>query len=395
MKKKPEPKRKSAGTKLIVGMDGKRAVENSTGLGNYSRYAVNILSLAYPSTTFALYAPRDLDNERLRPLLTRENVLLSTPALMLNNGIGRALWRSVDMPVTLRNDGVDVYHGLSNELPLTIKGVCPTVVTIHDVIWRRWPQDYSAIDRRMYDLKYGRSARIANRVIAISECTKRDIMTEFGIPEEKIEVIYQGIDPIFNLPVDTAKRMAVREKYALPKRYIIAVGTVQSRKNQLLAVEALAKLPKDVHLLIVGRMEGKYAEAVRRRIGELGLGERVRFPEVPFEDLPALYACAEFSSYTSRYEGFGLPVVESLAVGTPVIACTGSCLEEAGGDGAIYVDPDDVEGYVAAANRLLSDRTLRDRLADKGRRHAKKFSAENFAKQTMACYTRAILDFNL
>lgn len=376
-------------------MDGKRAVENVTGLGNYSRYAVNILSLAYPSTKFALYAPRAIDNDRVAALTSRGNVTLQTPALLLNNGFGRALWRSVDMPLNLRKDGIDIYHGLSNELPLTIKGVCPTVVTIHDVIWRRWLRDYSAIDRRLYDLKYGRSARIANRVIAISECTKRDIMAEFGIPEEKIEVIYQGVDPIFTLPVDTSRRMEIKEKYHLPKRYVLTVGTVQSRKNQLLAVEGLAHLPEDVHLLIVGQMTGKYAEEVRSRIAALGLTDRVHFPQVEFRDLPALYACARFSSYTSRYEGFGLPVVESLTAGTPVIACTGSCLEEAGGDGAVYVDPDDTEAYVEAARNILEKRGFRDKLAEKGLRHVKKFSADNFAKQTMACYTRAILDFNL
>lgn len=376
-------------------MDGKRAVENVTGLGNYSRYAVNILSLAYPSTKFALYAPRAIDNDRVAALTSRGNVTLQTPALLLNNGFGRALWRSVDMPLNLRKDGIDIYHGLSNELPLTIKGVCPTIVTIHDVIWRRWPRDYSAIDRRLYDLKYGRSARIANRVIAISECTKRDIMAEFGIPEEKIEVIYQGVDPIFTLPVDTSRRMEIKEKYHLPKRYVLTVGTVQSRKNQLLAVEGLAHLPEDVHLLIVGQMTGKYAEEVRSRIAALGLTDRVHFPQVEFRDLPALYACARFSSYTSRYEGFGLPVVESLTAGTPVIACTGSCLEEAGGDGAVYVDPDDTAAYVEAARNILEKRGFRDKLAEKGLRHVKKFSADNFAKQTMACYTRAILDFNL
>lgn len=380
---------------MVVGLDGKRAVENLTGLGNYSRYALNMLSLGYPSTKFVLYAPRERENERLRPLLANPNIELRTPDLTFNNGLGRAFWRSIDLPLTLRKDNIDLYHGLSNELPLTIKGVCPTVVTIHDVIWRRCPEDYSAVDRKLYDFKYGRSARIANRIIAISECTKRDIMAEFGIPESKIDVIYQGVDPIFSLPVDTSKRMEVRKKYNLPDRYIISVGTVRSRKNQLLAVRGLAKLPPDIHLLIVGRADGPYADRVRKEVTALGLQERVRFLSIDFNDLPAAYACAEFSSYTSRYEGFGLPVVESLTAGTPVIACTGSCLEEAGGEGAIYVGPDDVEAYARAADRILNHPGLRDRLADKGRRYVKRFSADNFAKQTMAAYTKAILDFNL
>lgn len=376
---------------LTVGYDAKRAYENLTGLGNYSRYVLNIMSLAYPEMQMRLYAPRERENDRLRPLLARENIIPSIPDLRLKGSLGRAFWRSVDLPLDLRRDDVMLYHGLSNELPLTIKDVCPTVVTIHDLIWRRSPRDYSAIDRRIYDWKYGRSARIATRVIAISECTRRDLISDFGIPEEKIDVVYQGVDPIFSLPQDTARRTDVRERYKLPLRYILAVGTVQPRKNVLQAVRALPALPADVELLIVGGRMGAYAREVEETVGRLGLKNRVRFMEgVPFTDLPALYAFAEFSSYTSFYEGFGLPVVESLTVGTPVVAATGSCLEEAGGPGALYVDPRSVDEYVDAALRLLDKEGLRKRLSDAGRRYVKKFNADNFALLTMDCYKKAM-----
>lgn len=377
---------------MLIGMDGKRAVLNNTGLGNYSRYAVNILSLAYPGARFRLYSPEFRENDRLKPLLDRENVGLFVPSLHPDMGLTRSFWRTVDLPVQLKKDEVAVYHGLSNELPLTIKDVCPAVVTIHDLIWRRSPDDYSAIDRRLYDFKYGRSARIASRVIAISECTKRDLMSDYGIPEDKIDVIYQGIDPVFSLAVDTAKRMEVRAKYKLPERYIISVGTVQPRKNQLLTVRALAELPERVKLVIVGSMKGTYADSVRREIEHLGLSDRVmHLQNVPLADLPALYACAEVSLYTSRYEGFGLPVVESLTVGTPVVACTGSCLEEAGGEGAVYVHPDDVGACADAVRHLLDSVVFHDKKAGLGKRHVKRFSAENFARETMACYKKAII----
>ncbi|MBD5234419.1 MAG: glycosyltransferase family 4 protein [Bacteroidales bacterium] len=377
---------------LVIGMDGKRAVMNNTGLGNYSRYAVNILSAAFPSTRFRLYSPADRDNDRLRPLLGRGNVELFTPNLRFDNGLSRAFWRSIDMPLQLRNDNIALYHGLSNELPLTIKGVCPTVVTIHDLIWRRVPGDYAAIDRRLYDLKYGRSARIATRVVAISECTKRDMIADWGISEDKIDVIYQGIDPIFTLPVGTTDRARVRETYKLPERYIISVGTVQSRKNQMLAVRGLKGLPESVELVIVGRMAGEYGDSVRREIERLGLSDRVRLLEgVPFTDIPALYSAADLSTYTSRYEGFGLPMAESIASGTPVIACTGSCLEEAGGPGAVYIDPDDVDAWRLSAERFLDDVVFHDRTVRLGKQHIRKFSAENFAKQTMGCYKKALI----
>ena len=391
-----EKKKSLKGEGLVIALDAKRAVLNNTGLGNYSRYAVNIMSAAFPSASFRLYTPRVAHNDRLEPLLLRDNVSLVAPELRWSNSLSRAFWRTVDLPLDLKADGVTLYHGLSNEIPLTIKGVCPTVVTIHDLIYRRIPENYRPLDRRLYDLKYRRSARIATRVIAISECTKRDLIKDYSIAPEKIDVIYQGIDPVFSLPIDTARRMEIRAKYSLPERYIISVGTVEDRKNQLMAVKTLERMPADVVLIIVGRMKGSYAETVKRYIASHGLSERVRqLVDVPFPDIPALYADALFSTYTSRYEGFGLPVVESLASGTPVIAATGSCLEEAGGEGALYVHPDDIDAFAENALRLLDDSYLRNKLVDAGRRHIRKFSAENFAKSTMACYNKAIMSFLL
>ncbi len=378
---------------MLVGLDGKRAVENNTGLGNYSRYAVNIMSVAFPGTRFRLYAPRERDNDRLRPLLDRENVEIAYARTSFG-GFGRALWRTVDMPVTLGREGVTVYHGLSNELPLTIGRVCPSVVTIHDIIYRRCKADYSAIDRRLYDFKYSRSARIANRVIAISECTRRDIIEDYQIDPAKIDVIYQGIDPIFSLDIPTAKKQEIRQKYSLPDTYIASVGTVQPRKNQLLAVQALPMLPEAVKLVIVGRMSGDYGTKLKAEIARLGLADRVMHLEgIPFADLPAVYACAALSVYPSRYEGFGLPVVESITAGTPVIAATGSCLEEAGGDGAVYIDPDDCRALAENTLHILDDRIFRDKLVRHGGRHVRKFSAENFARATMAAYNKAIISF--
>jgi glycosyltransferase involved in cell wall biosynthesis len=378
---------------MIIGYDGKRAVCNMTGLGNYSRYVIDMLSVAYPNNQYRLYSPRLRDNDRLSPLLARGNVSVVTP----NNAIGRtfgAFWRTLDMPLQLREDGVAVYHGLSNELPLTIgRTEIPTVLTVHDLIYRRVPEDYNAIDRRLYDFKYGKSAKIATRIIAISECTKRDIVNDFQVDPAKIDVIYQGCDPIFSMKVELAQRQAVRERYKLPQSYFISVGTVRRRKNQLLAVRALARLPREVSMVIVSDMSGEYAEEVKREIARLRLDDRVLWLQgVPFSDLPALYHEAIFSSYTSRYEGFGIPIIESLTVGTPVIATTGSCLEEAGGEGALYVNPDDLDGYVANAQRLIDDGYLRRKLTELGARHIKKFNMAEFARLTMAAYNKAIIN---
>lgn len=391
-------------SRVTVGFDAKRALRNFTGLGNYSRYTVDAMSLLFPKNVYDLFAavntvtgddgrPMPADTDRVNYLLERTNVNLVTPSSSFSRRFP-ALWRSASIVNQIAAMGVDVYHGLSNEIPFGIERSVPSVVTIHDVIWRRFPSDYSAVDRRLYDFKYGSSARRATRVIAISECTKRDIISEFGIPAEKIEVIYQGIDPQFrHLGRDEVER--VSRKYSLPARYYVAVGTVQGRKNQLLAAKALPQLPDDVSLVLVGRRTS-YAAEIDSFARKNGLESRIVWlPAVDFADIPAIYSGAIFSSYTSRYEGFGLPVVESIACHTPVIACTGSCLEEAGGGGAVYVGPDDVSAYSEAARKLIDDRYFHDKLVELGLRHIKRFDVKTFAEKTMKVYTAAILNFYL
>lgn len=376
---------------LIIGYDGKRAVANNTGLGNYSRYVIDTLSIGFPRNTYRLYSPVIRDNDRLAPLLARGNVELVGPTSTFDRRFG-SLWRTTSITRQLANDDVSIYHGLSNELPLNIaKADFPSVVTIHDLIYRRVPEDYKSFDRAMYDYKYSRSAQNATRIIAISQKTRDDLVEDYQIDPAKIDIIYQGCDPRFGLPISFEEKQRVRGKYKLPQRYFISVGTVQGRKNQMLAVKALERL--DLPLVIVGNRKSGYAAEIAAYVSAHGLSDRVMWIDnAAFSDLPTLYALAEFSSYTSRYEGFGIPVIESLTVGTPVIAATGSCLEEAGGPGAVYVDPDDVDAFADYALRLASETNYRDKLADKGRRYVKRFSADEFARLTMATYRKAIIE---
>ncbi len=381
---------------FTIGFDGKRAVQNMTGLGNYSRLVIGTMAAMYPKGQYVIMAPRLRQNPRLDPILMRENVSVYTPEGPIDRRL-KSLWRTVECVHDWPELGLDLYHGLSNEIPLTSNfAPIPTVVTIHDLIWRRIPSDYSAIDRRLYELKYRRSARIATRVIAISERTKADMVADWGIDPDKIDVVYQGCDPMFSAPVTYERKEHIRKLYNLPRRYIVSVGTVQSRKNQLLAIRGLAALPQDVMLVIVGGCDKAYKAVLDSEIARLRIAHRIVWLEgIPFDHLPALYACAELSTYTSRYEGFGIPVIESINVGTPVVACTGSCLEEAGGPGAIYVDPDSVEQFVQAAASIIDKRYLHDRLAADGKRYVARFNPSDFASSIMKTYNKAIVDFNL
>lgn len=364
-----------------------------TGLGNYSRGVVDVLSARYPDNRYVLMAPDLRDNPRLEPLLMRENVEMYTPAGAVMKRMG-AWWRSVEMVHDWARAGIDIYHGLSNEIPLTSGlSACATVVTIHDLIWRKFPGDYSAVDRRLYEFKYGRSARLATRIIAISERTKADIVADWNISPDKIDVIYQGCNSAFRQPVDIDTRIDIKKRFGLPDRYIVSVGTIQGRKNQLLAVKGLLGLPEDVKLVLAGGGHSPYRAEIDRFISDNRLCDRVIWLDsTPLTVLPALYAGAVMSSYTSYYEGFGLPVVESLSVGTPVVAASGSCLEEAGGDGALYVDPDSPEDYVEAVRSILDKPWLRDKLAECGRRHVKKFNEADYATSLMKTYNKALLE---
>lgn len=371
----------------LIGFDGKRAVMNYTGIGNYSRLALESILPLMPDARLRLYTPAIRANERLQPLLADERVELRTPDTIAGRMFGSA-WRSRWLTSQLRREAPDLYHGLSNELPAGIERTgIPTVVTIHDLIFMRHPEFYHRADVGICTRKFRHAARVADRVIAISERTKLDLMELFDIPEEKIRTVYQGCAPLFHRPVSPDTIASLRGRYG---RYIVGVGTIESRKNQLQTVRALASLPADVNLVLVGRRTA-YASLIDKEIARLGLQQRVFFPQnVGMEQIHELYAAAALASYPSFYEGFGIPVLEAIASGVPVVAATGSCLEEAGGPGALYVDPRSADDFAAAASRLLSDPALCGRMVSEGRDHIARFAPCNFGSGLVDVYNELL-----
>ena len=374
---------------MKIGFDGKRAAQNFTGLGNYSRYALEALCRYYPREDYRVYIPRDVGNPNLDKVVDassgamRKVLPLGAFASKL-----KSLWRVWGVTDALLADGVQVYHGLSNELPLNIRSVSPvvkSVVTVHDVIFRRLPACYPFLDRLIYDFKFRRACRNADHIIAVSECTKRDIVKDYGVSPDKVSVIYQGCDPLYAQAASPERIAEVKAKYSLPDKFIVSVGTIEERKNLLSIVKALLHLPQEIHLVAVGRRT-KYTSLVDRFVAENNLADRVHLLHgVPYEDLPVVYQCADVFAYMSLYEGFGIPLLEALNSHLPVVAATGSCLEEAGGPGSIYVSPFDVCAIAAAVTRCMQPAVKGKMVAD-GVEWASRFSMEQFARHTMQCY---------
>ena len=252
------------------------------------------------------------------------------------------------------HDGVQLFHGLSGELPLGIhKSGIKSVVTIHDLIFLRHPEFYHWLDTKLYTWKFRQTIREADHVIAISECTKRDIIELGQVDERKISLIYQSYSPKYSDQISDTQKETVRQSYNLPKRFILNVGSIEERKNILLAVKALPYLPDDLSLVIVGR-HTTYTDKVLEYARKHNQSHRIHVLHgVPNDSLPILYAMAETFVYPSRYEGFGIPIIEAIRRGLPVVACTGSCLEEAGGPDSLYVDPDDEQGMANAIQQTL------------------------------------------
>jgi glycosyltransferase involved in cell wall biosynthesis len=368
---------------MRIGFDGKRVVQNFTGLGNYSRYVLGLLACVNPENEYWVYCPKKASDNIASELEKQLSIAFRYPAKKTI----RSLWRSFGMISDLKKDQIDIFHGLSNEIPFGItKHGIPTVVTIHDLIFLRYPEYFPFIDRNIYAFKFRYACTHANKIIAVSEQTKRDIIHFFNIPAARIEVIYQDCDPVFRQKATEQQKEKVSVKYNLPKKFLLNVGTIESRKNVLLICQALKNVDSSVHLVVIGK-ETAYTSQVKSYLQNVGLMDRVLFlTGVPLVDLPAIYQQAELFIYPSKFEGFGIPVVEALHSGIPVIAAKGSCLEEAGGPHSIYIDPNSAEQLSDAVNQLLHDSEKRTQMIKQGLAYVERFDAEKIAKQLMAVY---------
>lgn len=366
-----------------LGFDAKRLFNNFTGLGNYSRTLLYNLGQYFPDNAYFLYSPKIKDNAETHYFLTSPSYAVKSPKWMPG-----AYWRTTGLKGRLRQDKIQLYHGLSHEVPLGLQKLgIPSVVTIHDLLHKHFPEQYALPDRKIYDFKFRYACEQADRIVAISEATKEDIIHFFDIPEDKITVIYQTCHDRFMQERSQKSLAAVKEKYSLPPDYLFYVGSVIARKNLLGIVKAMTLLPKDLQLpLVVVGGRSEYQTKVEDFIAKAGLQEKVLFITPTFKDLSALYQVASVFLYPSFAEGFGIPVLEALYSKVPVITSNCSSLPEAAGPGAYLVDPHAPEEMAAGIEKILTDTTYRNQLIKNGFEHAQQFKGEPLVRQMMNLY---------
>lgn len=370
---------------MKIGFDAKRLFCNNTGLGNYSRTLVGSIVKKYSNNEYMLFSPKTPLTPETEPFTNRERFTVLTA-----HGLIKKLWRACGIKKDIRTQQLDLYHGLSHDLPFG-KKASRYVVTIHDVCYKTFPAMFPWSERKIYELKYSNAVKKADKIVAISESTKNDILRYFDVDPSKIEVIYQALNPLYYTPAPMEQAQNIVRKYGVNSSYILYVGAINERKNLMGVVQAYNMLPAELRtmpLVVIGN-GGKYKQQVMEYAMSCGVSEDLIIIDSMTlnESLQAFYQCAKMLVYPSFYEGFGLPVAEALLSGIPVITSRVSSLPEAAGDGALYIDPTQPQQITQAMEQLLRDDELCRSLATKGRAYVtRNFDPQQLTEQMMELY---------
>ncbi|NQD72204.1 glycosyltransferase family 4 protein [Sphingobacterium shayense] len=364
---------------MRIGYDAKRYFNNSSGLGNYSRDLIRSMHEYYPDNDYILYTTKS------KPTIDASHLQIRTPRKSFLNKIFPSYWRSRGIIEYLQNDDIQVYHGLSGEIPIGIhKTEIRSVVTIHDLIFIRYPELYKPLDRLIYAKKFRYAAERADKVIAISEQTKRDIINFLNIEEHKIEVIYQSCHPAFKQPISEERKEEIKKRYQLPTNFILNVGSVERRKNALQIVKAIEN--QDIPLIIIGK-KTPYMDEIKAYVATRALEKRVKFLKVDnMMDLAGIYQLASIFVYPSTFEGFGIPLIESLYSGTPVITNRSGVFPEAAGPSSWYIDPTNIDEISHAIQSILSSTTLEQQMRTNGLDYVQQFNDDNITCKIQKLY---------
>lgn len=365
---------------MKIGFDGKRFFHNNTGLGNYSRSLIKVLSDYYPDNEYLLYNPKKNDR------YTLTNFNKSVKEILPENFLSKyfkSLWRLWFVSESIEKN-TTIFHGLSGEIPLGLSKKTKKVVTIHDLIFIRYPNLYSFFDRKIHFLKFKYAAKNSDIVVAISEQTKNDVITFLKIPEHKIKVIYQGCNEVYKQTFTEIEIVNTLKKYNLPKEYILNVGTIEKRKNLLLLLKSITKTNKNV--VVIGKKTGYFKEISDFIVANHLENQVIFLKNLSLQEMAMIYQKATLFVYPSIFEGFGIPIIEALYSKTAVITSLGSCFAEAGGDYSTYINPENSDELRNAIDLLWENPSKRMVMQEKGFEFVQKFNDDQIAQNWQNLY---------
>ncbi len=364
------------------------AAHRHAGIGRYAHELLAALTRIDRANTYRVFHNQLAFNEKVdAPLDPLPRTVIPLTAKPWRMSVLLADFLRVPMDRWI--PGIDVFHGTDHLLPPLRRA--RTVFTLHDLIFKFFPEYHLPLNRAFLGLMLPRFLRRADAIIAVSECTKRDAIRLYHLPPEKITVIYEGVDPALRPVEDKNLIEQARARYAHDQPFVLYLGTIEPRKNLIALIDAVRALRARglSHRLLIAGRKGWLYQATFDHVTRTGMSEAVDFLDyVPDAELPALFAACDAFVFPSLYEGFGLPPLEAMACGAPVVCSNTSSLPEVVGEAAVLFDPGDVGEIAGAIERVVSDAALRDELRAKGIAQAARFSWERAARETLAVYER-------
>lgn len=369
---------------MRIGFDAKRMFHNFTGLGNYARSTVRNLLLYYDDIEATLFTP-DVHPEWEFLADEYKDILVKGPKFFPR------IWRTVGMKQPVQNHNIQLFHGLSNELPyIPMENRPKFVVTIHDLIFIKYPEYYPFIDRAIYTQKMKSAGKRADRIIATSEVTKRDIMEVFNVKEDKISVIYQDCAEIYRTERKEIQHPDLQAK--LPDNFVLCVASFEKRKNHLNLLEAYLKVANDVdyHLVLAGRPKDTYDEVIQF-IERHALGDRVVIiTDSSDSEIKQMLDQAAAFVFPSFYEGFGIPVLEALYAQNVILTTENSSMAEIAGEAGLYFDPNSVDSIAEKLKKVSSQDEYYTRAWNAISGRLKQFAPETLTAQLHDLYKEVI-----
>lgn len=372
---------------MKIGFDGRAAKwYRGTGIGNYTYQLINSFNNIDKLNDFLLFMPENCNTD----INFNRNYTIKN----ITENKGSNFWDEVNIPNILQNNEVEIYHVPQNGIGLPLDKPCKTVITLHDIIPYRMPETVGPNYLKIFTEQIPKIIPHCDAIITVSNFSKEDIIKEFNFPSEKIFVTHLAPEEIYKPYEKKYSKELILKNYSIDGDFILYIGGYSPRKNIIGLLESFSKLlskyKKDIKLVIAGKKGISYELYLNKAI-QLGIEDKVLFPGfIEIQHLPYLYSASEVFVYPSFYEGFGLPPVEAMACGVPVIASNTTSIPEILGDNALLIDPKDIDELYGSLLMVLEDKYLRDSLIKKGLIRASELSWNDTAKNTLDAYNKIL-----